>query len=219
MGDRDKEEPKNISSSKTKKEPKTSEENKKTLSECDFFQGNLQIKFNEFDPQKGGLSPRHLFKKRRNEDTSIFFKKTKNGEDILGPTIKKETKIKNAFEALLDYVREVYFTNDHSLNEPNLLNNNSNGSSSHNNTIDDTFKFTSLDLLINPLRKTFPWETWSPYEIALFNCCICKFNTNFDLYLNIITTKTKEEVIDFYYTWKSSKYYKLWKNKKKRHNA
>ena len=59
--------------------------------------------------------------------------------------IKKETKIKNAFEALLDYVREVYFTNDHSINEPNLTNNNS--SSSHLN--DDSFKFTSLDLLIN----------------------------------------------------------------------
>ena len=211
----DKEEPKFGNPPKNKKESKLPEEKGRALSDCDFFQGNLQIKFNEFDPQKGGLSPRSLFKKRRNEDTSIFFKKTKNGGDILGPTIKKETKIKNAFEALLDYVREVYFTNDHSINEPNLTNNNS--SSSHLN--DDIFKLTSLDLLINPLRKTFPWETWSPYEIALFNCCICKFNTNFDLYLNIITTKTKEEVIDFYYTWKSSKYYKMWKNKRKKHNS
>ena len=83
---------------------------------------------------------------------------------------KKETKIKNAFEALLDYVREVYFSNDHSINEQNPTNSNNN---SHNN--DDSFKFTSLDLLINPLRKSFPWETWSPYEIALFNHCICKF--------------------------------------------
>ena len=123
-----------------------------------------------------------FFKKRKNEDTTIYFKKNKNGEDILGPTIKKETKIKNAFEALLDYVREVYFTNDH-LNETNPNNN------SHNT--DNSFKFTSLDLLINPLRKSYPWETWSPYEIALFNCCICKFGTNFDLYLNIITTKKK----------------------------
>ena len=57
-------------------------------------------------------------------------------------------------------MREVYFTNNQSIEETNILSN-----STHNN--DDSFKFTSLDLLINPLRKSFPWETWSPYEIAL----------------------------------------------------
>ena len=185
----EKEEPKGGNQQRNRRDAKSSEDKGKVYDENEFLQRDLQIKFNEFDPQKGGLSPRMLFKKRKNEDTSISFKKNKNGEEILGPTIKKETKIKNAFEALLDYVREVYFTNDHSLNETNSVNN------SHN--IDNSFKFTSLDLLINPLRKTFPWETWSPYEIALFNCCICKFGTNFDLYLNIITTKKKEEVIDF----------------------
>lgn len=207
----EKEEPKIGNQQKNKKDSKSIEEKGKVYDENEFLQGDLQIKFNEFDSQKGGLSPRMLFRKRKSEDTSIYFKKNKNGEDILGPTIKKETKIKNAFEALLDYVREVYFTNNQSIDESNILNNNT-----HNN--DDSFKFTSLDLLINPLRKSFPWETWSPYEIALFNCCICKFGTNFDLYLNIITTKKKEEVIDFYYTWKSSKYYRMWKNKKKKHN-
>ena len=123
MGEKD--EPKFGNLQKGKKEQKVSEEKGRSLEDYDFFQGNLQIKFNEFDPQKGGLSPRFLFKKRKNEDTSIFFKKTKSGEDILGPTIKKETRIKNAFEALLDYVREVYFTNDHSNNETNSINNSS----------------------------------------------------------------------------------------------
>ena len=51
------------------------------------------------------------------------------------------------------------------------------------------FKFTSLDLLINPLRQKFPWETWSPYEIALFHCCICKFGQKFNIFEKIITTK------------------------------
>ena len=179
------EEPKLGNQQKNKKEQKSTEEKGKFYNDNDFLQGDLQIKFNEFDPQKGGLSPKMLFKKRKNEDTTIYFKKNKNGEDILGPTIKKETKIKNAYEALLDYVREVYFTNDHTTNEINQTNN--------SRDADNSFKFTSLDLLINPLRKTFPWETWSPYEIALFNCCICKFGTNFDLYLNIITTRKKKE--------------------------
>ena len=207
----EKEEPKIGIQQKNKKDYNKKEEKGKVYDENEFLKGDAQFKFNEFDPTKGGLSPRMLFKKRKNEDTTIYFKKNKNGEDILGPTIKKETKIKNAFEALLDYVREVYFTNDHSSTEANATNN------SHN--VDNNFQFTSLDLLINPLRKSFPWETWSPYEIALFNCCICKFGTKFDLYLNIITTKKKEEVIDFYYTWKSSKYYKMWKNKKKKNNS
>ena len=211
----EKEESKIENQQNSQKEFKPYGEKGKIYDDNVIFKGELPIKFNEFDPQKGGLSPKILFRKRKSEDTSIYFKKNKNGEDILGPNIKKETRIKNAFEALLDYVREVYFTNDLSVNDDNANNNNSHNNS-HNN---DCFKFTSLDLLINPLRKSYPWETWSPYEIALFNCCICKFGTNFDLYLNIITTKKKEEVIDFYYTWKSSKYYKMWKNKKKRSNS
>jgi hypothetical protein len=202
-----KEESKIENKQNNQKEFKPYEEKGKIYDDNVIFKGELPIKFNEFDPQKGGMSPKILFRKRKSEDTSIYFKKNKNGEDILDPTIKKETRIKNAFEALLDYVREVYFTNVLSANDDNVNNNS------------DCFKFTSLDLLINPLRKSYPWETWSPYEIALFNCCICKFGTNFDLYLNIITTKKKEEVIDFYYTWKSSKYYKMWKNKKKRSNS
>ena len=69
MGDKD--EPKFINSQKNKKDPKIPEETSRQLDNCNFFQGNLQIKFNEFDPQKGGLSPRFLFKKR----THLFFSK------------------------------------------------------------------------------------------------------------------------------------------------
>ena len=198
------EEFKSSNQQKYKKDQKFSFEKNKDIDENEVLKGNLEIKFSDFDSQKGGVSPRLLFKKRKNEDSTIFFKKDKNGEDFLTSNTKKEVKLNHAFEGFLDFVREIYFANDHSTsNETN-----------NNHTNENKFKFTSLDLLLNPLRKSFPWETWSPYEIALFNCCICKFGTNFDLYLNIITTKTKEEIIDFYYTWKSSKYYKLWKNKK-----
>ena len=203
----EKEESKSSNQQKYKKESKNVQEKNKEYEENELIKRNLEIKFSDFDPQKGGASPRFLFKKRKNDDSSIFFKKDKNGEDILISNSKKENKITHAFEAFLDFVREIYFTNDH--NETNNINNND----------CNKFKFTSLDLLVNPLRKSFIWETWSPYEIALFNCCICKFGTNFDLYLNIITTKKKEEVIDFYFTWKSSKYYKIWKNKKYKKNA
>ena len=206
----EKEELKTGNHHKNKNDHKSLEEKNKAIGDSDILDNDIQIKFDEFDSQKGGLSPRKLFKKRRNEDTTIFFKKNKNGDDILGPTNKKEKRIKNAFEALLDYVREVYFTNNYPENEAN---------NSINSEKDNDFKFTTLDLLIKPLRKNFTWETWSPYEIALFNCCICKFGTNFKLYLKIIKTKTIEEIIDFYYTWKSSKYYKIWKNQKRKLNT
>ena len=56
----DKEEPKFGNLQKDKKELKLPEEKERALGDCNFFQGNLQIKFNEFDPQKGGQSPRFL---------------------------------------------------------------------------------------------------------------------------------------------------------------
>ncbi len=48
------------------------------------------------------------------------------------------------------------------------------------------FKFSSLDLLLNPLRKKHVFELWNPFEIALFESCVCKFNKNFDFYPKIV---------------------------------
>jgi hypothetical protein len=48
------------------------------------------------------------------------------------------------------------------------------------------FKFSSLDLLLNPLRKKHVFELWNPFEIALFESCVCKFNKNFDVYPKIV---------------------------------
>ena len=62
---------------KYKKDPKISLEKNKDIDENEILKGNLEIKFSDFDPQKGGVSPRLLFKKRKNEDSTIFFKKDK----------------------------------------------------------------------------------------------------------------------------------------------
>ena len=166
------------------------------------FMRQLNINYSEFDSQKGTTSPRLLFKKRKIDDSYLM--KKKENEDNYPMNIKMANKVKNSFENLLDFVHETYFMNDNNI--PNEKENHYN------------FKFTSLDLLLNPLRQKFTWETWSPYEIALFYCCICKFGTNFQFYENIITTKTKEEIIDFYFSWKSSKYYKIWKSNKRKKN-
>ena len=162
----------------------------------------LNINYSEFDSQKGTTSPRLLFKKRKIDDSYLM--KKKENEDNYPMNIKMANKVKNSFENLLDFVHETYFMNDNNI--PNEKENHYN------------FKFTSLDLLLNTLRQKFTWETWSLYEIALFFFCIFKFGTNFQFYENIITTKTKEEIIDFYFSWKSSKYYKIWKSNKRKKN-
>jgi len=89
-------------------------------------------------------------------------------------------------------VHESYFTNDKDINttenKPNI--NNINLPEENNLELDNkksnAFKFSSLDLLMNPLRKKYVFELWNPYEIALFECCVCKFNKNFDLYPKIV---------------------------------
>ena len=72
------------------------------------------------------------------------------------------------------------------------------------------FHFTSLDLLLNPLRTPLPFEKWNPYEIALFESCICKFGKDFELFSLIIKTKSIGEIQEFYYSWEKSKYFKAW---------
>lgn len=89
-------------------------------------------------------------------------------------------------------MHESYFTNDKDINstENKPSNNNINLPEENNleleNKKTNTFKFSSLDLLMNPLRKKYVFELWNPYEIALFECCVCKFNKNFDLYPKIV---------------------------------
>jgi hypothetical protein len=111
-------------------------------------------------------------------------------------------KIKSTFENYLDFVHESYFNNETTTNNHYSNTNISNSSSINGNLqnedniqIDEKkninnskngFRFSSLDLLVNPLRQKFIWETWSPYEISLFECCVCKFHKNFDFYAKIV---------------------------------
>jgi hypothetical protein len=172
-----------------------------------FFELNLKLKnkintdYAEYDAQKGDLSPRLLFRKRKpDQDLNIKMSSYNNYYNNIEekPSIPKTVnKIKNHFENYLDLVHDSYFA----YNEAEL----------DTNDI-KTFKFSSLDLLINPLRQKFIFETWSPYDIALFECCVCKFGKNFDIYTKVIKGKTKDDIVNFYYYWKQSKYYTVWKN-------
>lgn len=166
-----------------------SDNNKETITNNNKFELNsdfkkrMNLNYSDFDSQKGNLSPRLLFRKRKNDYSGLNDSHIKNNH--LTDNNKQEfknfkiaTKLKESFDNLMDFVYDTYFTTD-KINENNYSINNETG-----------FKFTSLDLLINPLRQKFTWETWSPYEIALFHCCICKFGPKFDFFENIVSAYT-----------------------------
>ena len=52
-------------------------------------------------------------------------------------------------------------------------------------------------MLTNPLRKPTPFEIWSPYEIALFEACMCKYGPVFSHSSRFIRTKTSQEIVDY----------------------
>mmetsp|Transcript_4698 Transcript_4698/g.4877 ORF Transcript_4698/g.4877 Transcript_4698/m.4877 type:complete len:263 (-) Transcript_4698:36-824(-) len=117
-------------------------------------------------------------------------------------------------EKYMDYVNELYFSElNKKENSPerrtSTVEEKLDKESIYNNTGKE-FKFTSLDFLLNPLRTSLPFEKWSPYEIALFETCICKYGKDFELFTHIISTKTLEEIQEFYFCWEKTKYYSSW---------
>jgi len=76
----------------------------------------------------------------------------------------------------------------------------------------DKLEYPTLDLLLSPLRKPHVLDSWCPREIALFEAGICAVGKDFHAIARLITTKSCKECVDFYYVWKKSSHYALWKN-------
>lgn len=213
----------------------------------------FNISYEDYDTQKGEISPRFLFRKRKveylelnyrnygnqsfgnssiqqnvntlqprekdnlsNSFTPIGSKETKeqacnfymnnysnisqnsnnsHNSGLLNsiPTEEEKiiSKINFTFDNYLDFVHDTYFSlneKEHKSSELNFADS-ATGLICHNFMNNNIFKFSSLDLLVNPLREKLVWETWSPYEVALFECCICKFNRNFDMYEKIVSSQ------------------------------
>lgn len=70
---------------------------------------------------------------------------------------------------------------------------------------------SSLGFLKSPLRRPTVIEKWSPYEISLFEAGIGHYGKDFFQIHKLIQTKSTKEVIDFYYLWKKTSHYKVWK--------
>lgn len=78
-------------------------------------------------------------------------------------------------------------------------------------TSQNTMPLSTHDAITHPLRKPGVLDNWTPKEIALFECGICSKGKDFYAISKIIETKSTAEVVDFYYDWKKSGHYVMWK--------
>jgi hypothetical protein len=74
------------------------------------------------------------------------------------------------------------------------------------------YQYSTLDLLLTPLRKSHVMDSWTPKEIALFEAAMCSVGKDFHAIQQIIKTKRTNDIIDFYYAWKLSSHYQIWKD-------
>ena len=72
---------------------------------------------------------------------------------------------------------------------------------------------SALGYLKSPMRRPMVIETWSPYEIAVFEAALILHGKHFEKVQIEIGSKTTKEVIEFYYMWKKTSHYKTWKEK------
>ena len=70
---------------------------------------------------------------------------------------------------------------------------------------------TTLGMLTSPAREGSILDAWAPLEVAKFEAAMCLVGKQFPVVAKVVGTKSTAEVINFYYTWKQSKNYGLWK--------
>ena len=60
-------------------------------------------------------------------------------------------------------------------------------------------------------RRPSVVEKWCPYEIAVFESALALCGKHFHQVQKFVKTKNTKEVIEFYYIWKKTAHYKVWK--------
>jgi len=74
-----------------------------------------------------------------------------------------------------------------------------------------TERITALGLLTSPVRRPTVVERWNPYEICVFEASMALYGKDFHEVARTVGTKTCKEVVEFYYVWKKTEHYKVWK--------
>merc|ERR1719295_1915807 len=78
-------------------------------------------------------------------------------------------------------------------------------------TEEKIFRYSTINLILSPLRKRSPIDEWNPREVALFESAMCCKGKQFYEISKIIGTKNTKQCVEFYYHWKQSSNYAVWK--------
>lgn len=70
---------------------------------------------------------------------------------------------------------------------------------------------SSLEMLTSSLREPSILDDWTPHEIGLFEAGITSLGKDFHAIQRLIPSKSATQVISFYYHWKQSSHYLMWK--------
>ena len=76
----------------------------------------------------------------------------------------------------------------------------------------DRFEYPTVDSLLSPLRKASVLDEWTPMEVALFESGVCSYGKDFHAISRLMAgRKTCGQCVEFYYVWKKSGHYAMWK--------
>ena len=76
----------------------------------------------------------------------------------------------------------------------------------------DRFEYPTVDALLSPLRQPSVLDEWSPLEVALFEAGICSYGKDFHAIARLMGgRKACGQCVEFYYVWKKSGHYAMWK--------
>jgi hypothetical protein len=62
-------------------------------------------------------------------------------------------------------------------------------------------------------------ESWTLHDIALFEACFTLYGKDFVSIQQIVSSKTIHEIVDFFYVWKMTSHYRVWKHNVTRTNT
>mmetsp|Transcript_14735 Transcript_14735/g.14923 ORF Transcript_14735/g.14923 Transcript_14735/m.14923 type:complete len:199 (-) Transcript_14735:152-748(-) len=71
---------------------------------------------------------------------------------------------------------------------------------------------TTLGLLLSPFRRPIIVEKWTPFEISKFEAALSLYGKQFHIVQRAVGTKSTKELIEFYYVWKKTSHYLVWKH-------
>mmetsp|Transcript_2913 Transcript_2913/g.3944 ORF Transcript_2913/g.3944 Transcript_2913/m.3944 type:complete len:285 (-) Transcript_2913:359-1213(-) len=79
-------------------------------------------------------------------------------------------------------------------------------------------RHSTLGSLVSPIAQDRIEDNWSPKEISLFESGICTYGKHFHVIKRLLKNKTTKEVVQFYYVWKKSDNYAIWKKSQQKNN-